>query len=336
MNFFIEKFIFLQYIFLWYISNYYYYIYNKKLLNENTMNLSEYLRVDKENINIYISELAFIVIISSYQLAVGVFFSILKYIIINYNILYNENKKIINELKLNSKDFIKIGFYNCSCHILSIYTLSLSSISCLQIIKSLEPVFSIIIGYFYMKDISSSPRNIISIISIILSAIISSINIKENIIIFEYSYKTLFFGFFLLFYAITKSYETKKILIKININNDKNLFNIYYILINFYSYFISFLIGILFYKRVYFDFLFLCYNNNNIRNYLLLSSITFYIYNEISIFILINTTPLYQSMLNIVKRNIITIGSYIIFNENISIFKIIGCGLSFFGIFLDK
>ena len=312
----IEKIIFLQYIFIWYLSNYYYYFYNKKLLNEN--------------INSYTS----ILIISSYQLAIGIFFSILKYIIINYNILYNENQKIINELKLNSKDFIKIGFYNCSCHILSIYTLSLSSISCLQIIKSLEPVFSIIIGYFYMKDISH--KNIISIILIILSAIISSINIKDNTIIFEYSYETLFFGFLLLFYAIIKSYETKKILTKININNDKKIFNIYYILINFFSYLISFIIAFLFYNKKYFDFIILCYENNNIRNYLLLSSITFYLYNETSTFILVNTTPLYQSMLNIIKRNIIIIGSYIIFNEDISIYKIIGCGLSFFGLFLDK
>jgi len=314
MKNYINKFIFLQYIFLWYLSNYYYYIYNKQLLNES-INTS-------------------IIIISSYQLAIGVFLSILKYIIINYKILYIENQKIINELKLNSKDFLKIGFYNCSCHILSIYLLSLSSISCLQIIKSLEPIFSIIIGYFYMQDISR--KNIISIIPIILSAIISSINIKKNIVIFEYSYKTLFFGFLLLFYAIIKSYETKKILLKININNDKNLFNVYYILIHSYSYFISFLIGIVFYKKIYFDFLILCYYNNNIRNYLLLSSVTFYLYNETSIFILVNTTPLYQSMLNIIKRNIIILTSYIIYNEDISIFKIIGCGLSFFGLFLDK
>jgi len=312
MEKYIKIFIFLQYIFLWYLSNYYYYIYNKKLLNE-TINTS-------------------ILIISSYQLGIGIIFSVLKYIIINYKILNIENQKIINEVKINSKDFLKIGFYNCSCHILSIYTLSFSSISCLQIIKSLEPVFSIIIGYFYMQDVSC--KNIILIIPIIFSAIISSINIKENIIILEYSYKTLFFGFFLLFYAIIKSYETKKILIKINVNNDKNL-SIYYILINFYSYFISFFIGIVYYKKIYFDFLILCYNNSNIRNYLLITSITFYLYNETSTFILVNTTPLYQSILNILKRNIIILTSRIIYNEDISIFKIIGCALSFFGLFLD-
>ena len=45
------------------------------------------------------------------------------------------------------------------------------------------------------------------------------------------SFLAVVFGFLLIFYAIIKSYETKKILTKININNDKNLFSIYYILI---------------------------------------------------------------------------------------------------------
>lgn len=298
----LEKIIFLQYILIWYSTNYFYYIYNKKLLNE-TNDTS-------------------VLIVSSYQLGIGVIFSIFKYIFTNI-------KKItLNEIKLNNNNIIKLGFYNCSCHIMSIYALSFSSISFIQIIKSFDPIFNIIIGYiFYTQNISI--KKFISFIPIMLSAVVSSFD-------FEYSYGSLLFGFFVLFYSIIKSYETKKILVKINVNDDKDLFSIYFILINFYSYFISFLIGISIYKKIYFDFLFLCISNNNIRNNLLLSSITFYTCNEISTFILIKTSPLFQTALNILKKNIIILGSSIIFNEKISLFKIIGCVLSFFTIFIEK
>lgn len=77
-------------------------------------------------------------------------------------------------------------------------------------------------------------------------------------------------------------------------------------------------------------------SNSELSSNLLLSGLTFYIYNELACYTLTKVSAITQSVANTAKRVVVIVGSAIVFNESISGLKAAGCFICIAGVFLDS
>ena len=68
----------------------------------------------------------------------------------------------------------------------------------------------------------------------------------------------------------------------------------------------------------------------------ILSGLTFYMYNELSTMTLKKISAVTQSVANTAKRVVVIVGSAIVFNESISGLKAVGCAICIGGVFLNS
>lgn len=80
----------------------------------------------------------------------------------------------------------------------------------------------------------------------------------------------------------------------------------------------------------------LFYSKSELSKNLLLSGLTFYIYNELACYTLTKVSAITQSVANTAKRAVVIIGSAAVFGESITGLKAIGCFICIFGVFLDS
>jgi solute carrier family 35 protein E1 len=77
-------------------------------------------------------------------------------------------------------------------------------------------------------------------------------------------------------------------------------------------------------------------SSSELSKNLILSGLTFYIYNELACYTLTKVSAITQSVANTAKRVVVIIGSAAVFGESISGLKAIGCFICIAGVFLDS
>lgn len=98
------------------------------------------------------------------------------------------------------------------------------------------------------------------------------------------------------------------------------------------------LIPLMVYKEWYLipEFTVLFRSNSELSYNLILSGLTFYIYNELACYTLTKVSAITQSVANTAKRVVVIVGSAIVFQESISGLKAAGCFICIAGVFLDS
>jgi solute carrier family 35 protein E1 len=294
---------------MWYIGNYYYNIQNKLASNEIGSKLS--------------------MSIATTQLGLGVIYSLFLWIVPDGR----------QRPKITLTDLIQmypVGLCSAIAHVSSVFSLASGGVVFGQIVKASEPVFAAFIGTtFYNKPISI--YRWVSLGIIILG--VSFASLKEN----GKGYYEMDFSLGALVGAVIaniasafKGAENKKIMETPEINNRLGSVSNQYAIMNIISFTLSVPIMLFVegYKLVEFHQIIL--NNNIASKNIILSGLTFYIYNELSTFTLKKMTPVSQSVANTAKRVIIIISSAIVFNEKVTTLKATGCVLCIGGVFLDS
>jgi drug/metabolite transporter (DMT)-like permease len=304
-------------IIIWFITSYFFTIYNKKILT----------LCESNDILIGLGIL---------QLGIGIIYGIIYWIISNKKITLTLPLLIYN---LHWKKYILIGFYSVCCHICSIYSIQMNTLTFNQIIKATEPIFYICFQYILGKY-TFNIKNITYMGIIIFGGFLTSLVIVDGLIIFNFNYVGLLFGLGSNIFSCLKSIQTKSI-IQTKINDqyklDKEdilLFN--YNLINIFT----FLLGIPIWcligdnifstpnNKILFDYVFV--------KYLITTGITFYIYGYYSIMISNKINPINQLILGTIKRIIIIGISIILFHEELTYLKLIGLIFCIVGIVLNS
>ena len=77
-------------------------------------------------------------------------------------------------------------------------------------------------------------------------------------------------------------------------------------------------------------------NNSKLSTNLIYSGLTFYVYNELATMTLTKISAITQSIANTAKRVVVIVGCAIVFKEDISRIKAVGCFICIAGVFLDS
>lgn len=294
---------------MWYIGNYYYNIQNK---------LASYEFGSKLSISI-----------ATTQLGLGVIYSLFLWIVPDGR----------QTPKITLTDIIKmypVGICSAVAHVSSVISSSSGGVIFGQIIKASEPVFAALIGtIFYNKPISI--YRWISLGVIILGVSLSSL--KENKMgkyEIDFSLIALFGAIIANIASAFKGAENKKIMETPEINNRLGSVSNQYAIMNIISFTLSMPLMLLVEGYNLKEFYNILINNNIASKNILLSGLTFYIYNELSTFTLKKMTLVSQSVANTAKRVIIIISSSIIFKEQVTTIKATGCFLCIGGVFIDS
>ena len=244
---------------MWYIGNYYYNIQNKLASNEFGSKLS--------------------ISIATTQLGLGVIYSLFLWIVPDGR----------QTPKITLTDVIKmypVGICSAVAHVSSVISLSSGGVIFGQIIKASEPVFAALIGtIFYNKPISI--YRWISLGVIILGVSLSSL--KENKMgkyEIDFSLIALFGAIIANIASAFKGAENKKIMETPEINNRLGSVSNQYAIMNIISFTLSMPLMLLVEGYNLKEFYNILINNNIASKNILLSGLTFYIYNELSTFTL--------------------------------------------------
>jgi drug/metabolite transporter (DMT)-like permease len=304
---------------IWFLTNYIFTIHNKKLLNFSNLN-------------------TIIVSIGIIQLGICVIYGFTYLIILN--------KKNILSNNFNLQKYILLGCCNILCHIFSIYSYKINSLTNHQLIKSIEPIFIIFFDYLYSGN-KIKLNQIIFIGLIIFGGILSSLRFTNNRYVFELNWIGLMHGLlsnvfsciklFLTKSVVIKDYKSKNLIQKISNSTDPINYDSLLLEYNFINLF-TFIIGL--------PIWYICEGNkindikiqiinNKILKYLISSSLSFYFFNYYSIIILNKINVNNQIILGITKKIIIIIMSFIFFNDEINFFGILGIIICIVGIIIN-
>lgn len=298
------------YLIFWYIGNYYYNIYNKSANNDSGN--SEYS-----------------IIIATTQLGIGVLYSFVLWIVPDGRPI---PKIYIRDLLIMSP----AGLCSAIAHGSSVLSLASGGVVFGQIIKASEPVFVAFIGtIFYNKQISF--YRWFCLIIIIIGVSLASL--KENdsgSYVMDFTFTALFSAIIANIFAAVKSSENKKIMESKELIERIGSVSNQYAIMNIISFIISFPIMFIMKGHKLNEFNVIISDNNVLYKNIILSGITFYVYNELSTMTLKVMSPVSQSVANTAKRVIIIIGSSIVFNEKITTLKTTGCILCIGGVFADS
>lgn len=303
-----------SYFIFWYLGNYYYNIFNKETLNT--------IETQDPNANIVIT-------IATLQLGIGVLYSIFLWTV--------PDSRVFPKITLNDVYvMLPSGTFSALAHILSVVSLSLGGVAFVQIVKASEPVFSALIGMlFYGKSVSN--HRWICLFIIVIGVCVSSIKTDtKGHIEMDFNVYSMYTAVLSNIFASFKGAESKKIMdmsdgIMTRLGNVSNQYSI----MNIISFTVS--LPIIFVAEgSQLNILKNHLKNNHIFIMLIASGFTFYVYNELSTMVLKRVSALTQSVANTAKRVIIIIGSSIVFNENMSGLKAVGCTMCIIGVFMDS
>jgi solute carrier family 35 protein E1 len=294
----------------WYLGNYYYNIQNKMASNASGG-----------------SKFAFT--IATIQLAIGVLYSVFLWII-------PDSRKIPNITFNDIIVMIPSGVCSAFAHSSSVFSLASGGVAFGQIVKASEPVFAALVGtLFYNKKISYYRWGCLSII--ILGVSLASLKQGGNgYYEMDFSIGGLIGAIIANIFASFKGLESKKIIETQGLNERIGTISNQYAVMNIISFLISVPIFVLMEGQYFFEFTHLMLNDAQVYKNVILSGLTFYGYNELSTMTLKKISAVNQSVANTAKRVIIIIGSALIFKENISGLKAIGCVLCVGGVFVDS
>lgn len=225
------------------------------------------------------------------------------------------------------KAMIPVSFTNLGAHSASVFALSAGAVSFGQIVKAAEPAFAAVLGTaFYGKKISLGKW--LMLIPIIGGVILASV--KE----LDFAWSALIAACIANVFAAVKGQENHKLMetagIKDRIGGVNNQFALTTIL--------SFAMGIplmLAQEGSKFpEFLKLLTTNTAVRDNLVLSGLSFYLYNELATLTIKKTNAVTQSVANTAKRVIVIVGVALVMGESLEFMKLLGCSIGIFGVFL--
>ena len=225
-----------------------------------------------------------------------------------------------------------LGFWAALAHGGAVYAMTAGAVSFGQIVKAGEPVFAALIGYFVYNSKVSMAK------ILCLAPVIGGIALA--------SAKELDFAWASLAAATTANVasafrggENKKVMtgeLKEAIGGGGNAYAITTLWATL------FLIPAIFVSGEYakfgeFQALWAADGvggKGNLRYNLIMSGLTFYLYNEVSTLALKSLTGVTHSVANTAKRAVVIVGSALVLGEDMGFLKAVGCSIAIFGTFL--
>ena len=264
---------------------------------------------------------------STFSLGIG---ALIPSVLWNYNL---RDKPFIDKDII--KMYIPISFLHYLGHLTAIMSTSDGSVAFTQIIKSCEPVYTALLGWYILGN--KLDNNVIfSLIVIVAGVSISSFSgfsfsmvsfITAMVSNLCFSMRNIYSKQFLKSKNIDKAniYDTNKY----TDISPQNVFGI----ITTISFFFSIPLGLIDVGRLMQNYKSSLYITQLTRH-IFLTGISFYLYNECAMVILKLTSPVTQSIINTIKRIFILATSIIVFNTPISTNGIIGSIIAVIGSYL--
>lgn len=298
------------YLFFWYLLNYYYNLQNKRASNAA-------------------EGITYIMTLSVIQLAVGVAYS-------GFLWLAPDARKAPNLSKDDYKKMVPSGFLMAGAHAASVFSLAAGEVAFAQIVKAAEPAFTAVISCFiYGKTLSTARW--LCLIPIISGVAIAALKLNPSGgVDLNFTYGSLLGAAVSNLFAAFKSNEIKRVMatpgIKDRLGSAGNQFAVQTFIATLM------LVPLMIYKEWHLlpAFTTLFKSSNDLSYNLILSGLTFYIYNELACYTLTKVSAITQSVANTAKRVVVIVGSAIVFNESISGLKAAGCFICIAGVFLDS
>mmetsp|Transcript_67285 Transcript_67285/g.187758 ORF Transcript_67285/g.187758 Transcript_67285/m.187758 type:complete len:324 (+) Transcript_67285:57-1028(+) len=300
----------LIYFAFWYLGNYYYNIQNKTAANEAGGS-------------------DFAMTIATAQLAVGVVYAIFLWVA--------PDARKPPQITMN--DFMKmipVGVCSAGAHAASVFSLSAGGVAFGQIVKAAEPAFSAVIGtVFYRKNISFAKW--MCLIPIIGGVCLAALKQKaDGSIELDFTVGGLVGAMIANVFASFKALENKKMMETEGLKDRFGSVGNQFALMTIISFIVS--IPLMFYREgpKLNEFVDMFNTKKKLFDNVILSGVTFYMYNELSTMTLKKISAVTQSVANTAKRVVVIVGSAIVFNESISGLKAIGCAICIGGVFLNS
>lgn len=305
------------YLALWYLGNYYYNIQNKNASNASGGS-------------------TYAMTCATLQLFVGVVYALFLWLAPGArkppSITFNDFLKMI-----------PVGICSAGAHAASVFSLAAGGVAFGQIVKAAEPAFAAVIGTFiYKKEISAAKwMCLIPIIGgVCLAALKQN---KDGSVEMDFTIGGLVGALIANVFASFKGQENHRMLndasIKQRIGGDYERAGNQFAIMTIISFLVS--IPLVFIREgpILPGFFELVSKNgywNDLTINILLSGVTFYMYNEVATMTLTKISPVQNSVANTAKRVVVIVGSAIVFKEEISGLKGLGCAICIAGVFLDS
>jgi solute carrier family 35 protein E1 len=310
------------YFVFWYVGNSFYNIQNKLALNATGG-----------------KHAGFGMTVATLQLGVGTIYSFLIWIV-GYNFLpccgfVAPTKQ--GPPKLSMSDFFKmlpVAFCSAAAHSASVLALNAGSVSFGQIVKAGEPVFSALVNtIMYGKSPSAAKWLCLPIIigGVVFSTLKPDATGKYTI---EFDITALTMASLANMFAAIKGAENSKLMktegLKERIGGVGNQFALTEVL----GFFIS--LPVMFYLEgaQFGKFTEMVTTDTILSKNLILSGMTFYLYNELATMTIKKTGAVTASVANTAKRVIVMVVSAVAFGEDLTFEKKLGAGIAIAGVFI--
>jgi solute carrier family 35 protein E1 len=300
----------LIYFSFWYLGNYYYNIQNK--LAANAAGGSD-----------------FAMTIATAQLAVGVVYALFLWIAPDAR----------TPPKLTTSDIIKcipVGICSAGAHAASVFSLSAGGVAFGQIVKAAEPAFAAVIGTFvYGKKLSTAKW--VCLIPIIGGVCLAALKQEaDGTIAMDFTMGGLVGALIANAFAAFKGQESHKLMTTEGLKDRMGSVGNQFAVMTMISFLVS--IPLVFIREgTKFDtFVSNFQTNPALYTNVLLSGLTFYAYNELATMTLKKISAVTNSVANTAKRVVVIVGSAIVFNEQMSFLKSLGCAICIGGVFLNS
>lgn len=300
----------LIYFSFWYLGNYYYNIQNK--LAANAAGGSD-----------------FAMTIATAQLAVGVVYALFLWIAPDAR----------TPPKLTTSDIIKcipVGICSAGAHAASVFSLSAGGVAFGQIVKAAEPAFAAVIGTFvYGKKLSTAKW--VCLIPIIGGVCLAALKQEaDGSIAMDFTMGGLVGALIANAFAAFKGQESHKLMTTEGLKDRMGSVGNQFAVMTMISFLVS--IPLVFIREgTKFDtFVSNFQTNPALYTNVLLSGLTFYAYNELATMTLKKISAVTNSVANTAKRVVVIVGSAIVFNEQMSFLKSLGCAICIGGVFLNS
>jgi len=220
-----------------------------------------------------------------------------------------------------------LGFFAAVAHAGAVYAMTAGAVSFGQIVKAGEPVFAVVVGYLvYSKGVSMA--KLLCLIPVIGGIAIASA--KE----LDFTMASLLAASTANVASAFRGGENKKVMageIKESIGSVGNAYaltTLWATILLFPTIFISGEFDKVDKWMGYWN------SNPTFRYDLIMSGLTFYLYNEVSTKALESLSGVTHSVANTAKRAVVIVGSAIAFGEDMGFMKSLGCSIAIGGTFL--
>jgi len=296
----------LVYLSAWYLGNYWYNIYNK-------------------NAGLASGGAEFAFINATIQLVVGSAYALALWVLPDAR----------KPPTLSFQQFMKLaplGFFAAAAHAGAVYAMTAGAVSFGQIVKAGEPIFAAAIG-FLVYGKAESMAKIMCLIPVIGGIAIASA--KE----LDFTVGSLIAASIANVASAFRGAENKKVMKELGdaVGSVGNAYALTTIWATFLIFPLIFISGE--YAKV--DQYIAMWNADgkpgsvgNLRYSLIMSGLTFYLYNEVSTLALKSLSGVSHSVANTAKRAVVIVGSAIAFGEDMGLMKSVGCSIAIGGTFL--